>query len=189
MYKCIAAPTRGKRSRVKRADGETTSTEGTTVTVGSTVTSAEDTTTVTAPSETATGSTDITSATDGTTVTVGSTAGTSVDPITVTSASEAPEGSTEITAITEITTTPTGTETDEPISTVPDTPITAQPETTTATAEKPVETIEFQIVGTVTVETPQPIFENQWRMFAEKIQEKLEQHHVFFTGAVIVEMF
>ncbi|KAK6058390.1 hypothetical protein COOONC_04041 [Cooperia oncophora] len=52
-----------------------------------------------------------------------------------------------------------------------------------------VETVQFQITGAVTVETPQPIFESQWRMFAEKIQEKLEEHRVFFTGAVMVEMF
>nr|CDJ97884.1 Protein C29G2.3 [Haemonchus contortus] len=55
--------------------------------------------------------------------------------------------------------------------------------------EEPVQTVEFQIIGTVTVETPQPIFESQWKSFAEKIQEKLEQHHVFFTGAILVDMF
>ncbi|PIO68661.1 hypothetical protein TELCIR_09539 [Teladorsagia circumcincta] len=62
------------------------------------------------------------------------------------------------------------------------------PETTTAAVKQPVDMVKFQIVTAVTVETPQPIPESQWKMYAEKIQEKLEQRHVIFTGDILVKV-
>uniref|UniRef100_W6NG62 Uncharacterized protein n=1 Tax=Haemonchus contortus TaxID=6289 RepID=W6NG62_HAECO len=159
LYKCIAATARGKRSRVKRQETDSP-TEGTTTdTVDVTTGTTEPTTTASV------GTTEAVTSTVTTTV--------SVDPQTITTKSV------------EITTVKTTTENVEVTTT-------ESPEVTTTTTvpdEEPVQTVEFQIIGTVTVETPQPIFESQWKSFAEKIQEKLEQHHVFFTGAILVDMF
>ncbi|VDO99276.1 unnamed protein product [Heligmosomoides polygyrus] len=184
LYKCVASTLRAAR-RKARAAGDETTTDASTATEESTT--SEPSTTVSADASTTSAVTDA-----STTSAVADASTTSaVADASTTSAPEATTTTeTTTTSAAEASTTaePAEATTAADSTTANSEPLTTDGPDPTAAPGGTVKTTEFHISGTVTVETAVPIFEDQWKSFAEKIQAKLEKQNVYFTEDVVVDL-